>query len=310
MKKQLLLLLACLLTSTHAFANDWCYGNCCDCFGFESVLVFDVGGGYRNDSLKWKRYSDATPSVITQERWKNIGMGIVEANANFLACEHYLFKADFDYGWFNRSGHQTFGIGETDLSDELELIKSRTSGNVYNLSGGLGYQFNFDCYRVTLAPMVGWSYNYQKYKNNRYNNFDEDDVSVLIDPSVDFHNKYTYRWNGPWVGAAFAYQPCCDVLLFFDYEFHWAWMHGRVNEHFLLGESDASIRVSQTYGNEFIVGADYLFCDGWFIGAKFDYKNYWGNKGKYHFDGGEDSERVRKLTWVSYNITIDIGYKF
>lgn len=313
MKKQLALLLTCLLVSMQAFADFCCddgcddyFNNCCNCFGFESVLAFDVGGGYRNDSLKWKRYPESTPGQVIQERWNNIGMGVVETNAAFLACEHYLFKFDFDYGWFSKSGHQTYKVFTDDVL--VDSLKSRTRGNVYDLSGGIGYQFNFECYRVSLAPLAGYSYQYQKFKNTTY----QDELFQLIDdmPKVPFHNTYSYRWKGPWVGCAFAYQPCCDVLVFFDYAFHWTRLRAKIDEHFLLGERPAHLKVSNGYGNEFIVGADYIFCDGWWLGVKYNYKNYWANKGNYHAAHDIDDSKVRKLTWVSYNITLDIGYNF
>lgn len=302
MKKQTILLLTCLMVTIQAFA-DFCGYDCCNnCFGFDSVLTFDVGGGYRNDSLKWKRDLPNSTEVI-QERWNNIGMGIVEANASFLACEHYLFKADFDYGWFNNSGHQTYKVFDNDAL--VEALKSRTSGNVYNLSGGIGYQFNFDCYRVAFAPLAGYSYDYLKYKNKKYEN-----ELVDSEESVTYKNNYTYRWRGPWVGVAFAYQPCCDVLVFFDYSFHWSRLKAKVNEHFLLGEKSQCFKANQAYGNEFTVGADYVFCDDWLLGVKFNYKNFWGNKARFHAQNEEERSHVRKLSWVSYNITLDIGYKF
>lgn len=313
MKKQLLILLTCLIASAHAYADDcnapaptfadncnYCWN---DCFGFESVFTFDVGGGYRNDSLKWKR---STPNAgeVVQERWNNVGMGIVETNVNFLACEHYLFKVDFDYGYFNRGGHQTYKV----INDNVltNSLKSRTSGHVYDLSGGVGYQFNFDCYRVSFAPLAGYSYDYQKFNNRKYSNeLAQDDASTTL------KNKYTYRWSGPWLGAAFAYQPCGDILVFFDYAFHWTRLKAKVNENFIAGSVPASFRVNDAYGNEFTVGADYLFCDDWLIGVKFNYKNFWGKKGKFHTHS-EDiaNSNARKLTWVSYNVTLDIGYKF
>lgn len=314
MKKQKIALLGitlftCLMVSIQAFAdycndycNDCCYDNCCNnCFGFNSVLTFDVGGGYRNDCLKWKRSLKESNQLI-QERWNSIGMGIIEANANFLACEHYLLKVDFDYGWFHGGGHQTYKVFQND--DLGVSLKSNTSGNVYDLSGGVGYQFNFSCYRLTFAPLIGYSYDYQKYKNRKYENvFVEDDVRTI------YKNRYIYRWRGPWIGVAFAYQPCCDILLFFDYAFHWSRLKATVNENFPIGRS--TFKVNQAYGNEFTVGADYLFCDDWLIGLKFNYKNFWGNKSKFHTKQ-EDVElsHLKKLTWISYNITIDIGYKF
>ena len=301
MKKLIGLALAGLTLASQGIA-EYCGNDCCsDCFGFDSVLTFDVGGGYRNDNLKWKHHPDDATSI--QEKWSNIGMGIVEANANFLACEHYLLKADFDYGWFNDSGHQTYKVFDTDvLTDDW---KAKVRGNVYDISGGVGYQFNFDCYRASLAPLVGYSYQYQRFKSHKYRD--------ILDEGSDsefFKNTYTYRWRGPWVGAAFVWQPCCDWLLFFDYAFHWSRLRAKIDEHFLLGQRAATLKFNTAYGNEFTVGANYVFCDWWFMGVKFNYKQFWANKGCLHGHEDEDDSRTRDLDWISYNVTLDIGYTF
>ena len=132
-----------------------------NCFGFDSVLMFDVGGGYRSDNLKW----NVAPTTATKtfEKWENVGFGIVEANLNFLACDHYLLKADFDAGWFDEGGHQSYKTPTSNL-------KSPTGGRVFDLSGSLGYQFNYCCNVFSVAPLAGYAHSFQKYKNHVYTN--------------------------------------------------------------------------------------------------------------------------------------------
>jgi len=304
MKKKIVLGLACLSMSMQAFA-DYCGYDCrTNCFGFDSVLTFDMGGGYRSDNLSWKRYPTATSEI--SEKWKNIGMGIAETNASFLACEHYLAKADFDCGWFSNSEKQRYEIYNSGVL--TEELKSCTKGQVYNISGGLGYQFNFRRCRISLAPLVGYSYNYQKYKNNEYVN----QLTTTITSTYP-NNRYKYRWSGPWVGFATSYQPYCDISLFFDYEFHWMTLHSNIDEHFTAGQLPAHINSTNCYGNEFTTGADYVFCDGWFLRLKFDYKQFFANHPRYHVEGPEESftnSHIHNFTWNSYNITLDIGYNF
>jgi len=304
MKKQLFLILACLSITAQSFADDWCAQDCCtDCFGFDSVLTFDVGGGYRNDSLKWKIFPDIDQENEIQERWKNIGLGVVEANAQFLACEHYLLKVDFDYGWFTNKGSQSYrSFGG--LEDELHY-KSKPRGNAYNLSGGIGYQFNFDCYRVSFAPLVGYSYHQQRFKNRKYSNELFPEIEDLL-----AHNDYKFRWSGPWVGFALAYQATCELQLYFDYYYHWTRFRGTVNENFLLGQLPNHLRSNNAYGNEFTVGATYTFCDAWFVGLKYDYKEFCGSKGRSHFDEADFHSPLRSLNWQSSTVTLDVGYSF
>lgn len=308
MKKTLFLALACLSITGSSFADD-CggYTDCStDCFGFDSVLTFDIGGGYRNDSMKWKVFpSDNIAGTEIEERWKNIGLGVIEANAQFLACEHYLLKVDFDYGWFTNNGSHHYRLFN-EAGDILDY-KAKPRGNAYNLSGGIGYQFNLDCYRVSFAPLVGYSYYQQRFKSRNYHN----ELVPLAD-DILAHNDYKFRWSGPWVGFALAYQATCELQLYFDYYYHWTRFRGTVKENFVnrLSQFPGNIRSNNAYGNEFTVGANYTFCDYWFVGVKFDYKQFCGSHGKSHLDDSDLTSPLRKLDWKSSTITMDIGYSF
>lgn len=304
MKKQFFLALTCLSAAVQSLAADCCASDCCDDpFGFDSVLTFDIGGGYRNDSLKWKTFPSNSPGTEIEEKWKNIGLGVIELNAQFLACEHYLLKADFDYGWFSNNGSQRYSVGG---GSALPIsYKSKPRGHLYDLSGGIGYQFNLDCYRVSFAPLVGYSYHQQKFKSRKYTN--------ELDPlaaDILAHNDYKFRWSGPWVGFALAYQATCELQLYFDYYYHWARFRGTVKENFLIGELPTQLRSNRAYGNEFVVGGTYTFCDYWFVGLKFDYKQFAGSKGKSHVETIDLTSPLRKLEWDSSTITLDIGYTF
>jgi hypothetical protein len=309
MKRQLFFVLACMSLTLQSLTADFCASDfcasetCTDCFGFDSILFFGVGGGYRIDSLKWKAYPEANPGREIEEQWKNVGMGVVETNAQLLVCEHYLFKVDFDCGWFSNSGSQRYT--DNDLFGIPVSYKAKPRGNAYNLSGGLGYQFNFDCYRLSLAPLVGYSRHQQRFKGRTYDN-----EYFPTGPEVLAHNNYKYRWSGPWLGFALAYQATREFQVLFDYSYHWLRFKGNVRENFFPGQLPSHIRSNNAYGNEFIVAGVYTFCDCWFVGVKFNYKQFCGNKGSFRNEEDEESSRLRKLDWQSSTITLDIGYAF
>lgn len=304
MKKQLFLAFACFAVTMQSFADDICASNCStDCFGFDSVLTFDVGGGYRNDTLKWKVFPASNPGREVEEKWKDISIGVVEANAQFLACEHYLLKVDFDYGWFSRSGSKRYSANGG-LGQSIDY-KSKPRGNVYDLSGGLGYQFNLESYRISFAPLAGYSYHQQRFKNGKH----KDELSPFGDDLLA-HNDYKFRWSGPWAGFAMAYQATCELQLYVDYYYHWARFRGTVKEHLLLGGFSNHLKSNRAHGNEVTVGGTYTFCDDWFVGLKFDYKQFCGKKGKLHAEAIQCTSAMRRLDWQSSTVTLDIGYTF
>lgn len=309
MKQRLLFLVALLTTALPVFARDCCYSSsACNTFGFDSILTFDVGGGYRMDKIEWESLPVYAPNYVVNEKWKNLGMGIVETNAQFLACEHYLFKFDFDWGWFNSNKKQeitTFNIPANRFTQKLE---APTRGHVYNIDGAVGYQFNFFCYRFALTPLVGYSYHFQKLKNRKYENeFDP------VENELTFKNSYIYRWRGPTVGVSLAWQIECNWQLFFNYTFHWLRYRGKINEDFVSSTHPAKQKSNNGHGNEFTVGTSYEFCPDWILILKVDYKNFKGRRGQFEefiFDSGPVTSPLRKLQWESLNATMDVAYVF
>lgn len=237
-------------------------------------------------------------------------MGIVETNVQFLACEHWLFKADFNYGWFDKIKQQKMTGYDFYTSTAIDAT-SKVKGSVYDISGALGYQFNWDCFRLSVAPLVGWSYYHQHFKNTHYFNH-------LNDQAFDARNHYKFSWNGPWIGFAAAYQVCCEWQFYVDYSFHWSDFRARYHD-FSLNTFNENARTclahgksNSAYGNEVTVGTTYQFCENWFLGFKFNYKDFWANNAKTDnrkFDNTAHY-RTKNIQWNSYFATVDIGYIF
>lgn len=308
MKKQLLLLLACVMTHLPAFAQDCCYSNgTTDFLGFDTVLVFDIGGGYRQDTLEWKTYPLSAPGTVIKEKWNDLQIGIIETNAIFLACDHYMFKFDFDYGWFCSAGHQTVKTYNQSTHTLTQDVKAQTKGNVYNIDCALGYQFTWCCFRYGFTPLVGYSYHFQKLKNGSYKNELADDAKFTA------KNAYRYRWRGPTVGFNAIVQLACDWQLIFGYTYHWLRYRAKILENFTPGTLPAKQKSNTAYGNEFMVATSYEFCPDWFLLFKFDYKLFQANHGHYETDlgiRGEESSALRNVQLNSFNATMDIGYIF
>ena len=98
-------LLACLAAASQITAEECDYSQPYGtCFCIDADSFIDARAGYRNDNFKFTHSSCHDFSHFNHtlnEKWKNIGMGIIEVNAEMLARENWLFKFDFDYGWFN-----------------------------------------------------------------------------------------------------------------------------------------------------------------------------------------------------------------
>lgn len=334
MKKQIFLILACLVGAVQVFASGCCEtDNCCQpsdcCLDFDSKLTASIGGGLRWDSLDWKSSGVVFGSSESfRQKWKDIKIGLIEADFQFLACEHYLLKGDFDYGWVYGKNHLSssdFGSssGFSSSSSSSGFSSKSKKGNAYDLSIGLGYQFNFDCYQIAFAPLVGYSYNYLKI--NRHGVDGPYDSFSSGSSSSDGGRGHKFRLSGPWLGFATTYQATCEMLLYLDYAFHWATFRATVDNGFAFEDSSATnfrtnFRSKKTYGNEVTIGGIYTLCDCWFAGLKFNYKNWFTNKSHhsrspYDFSFSSSSSsgsdaNFRNFNWNTYTITVDVGYTF
>lgn len=308
MNRQLYLFFASFTLAMQTLTQSSCYADSCsECFGCDSVLTYDIGGGYRQDDIKWKVYPSSIPATVESEQWKKLQIGIIETNAQVLVYDNYLAKFDFDYGWFCDGGHQTIkahDIGSTDLNKDL---KADTRGHVYNIDGAIGYQFNLCSYRFGFTPLAGYSYHFQKLKNSQYHN-------ELNDSGITAHNNYKLRWRGPTLGFTTFYQANCYLQFNFTYAYHWVRYRGKIAETFPTGSLFGEQKNNKASGNEFTVGSTYEFCPNWTLGLKVDYKIFNGNGGKFIPDGDNpadvDDSSLRGLKWTSLNATIDIIYIF
>lgn len=310
MKTLFATLFACTAMTLQAFAQDCCYTNRgTDCFGFDALLTYDIGGGYRQDYIQWETSPESAPDSELKEKWKKLQIGIIETNAQFLVCDHYLTRLDFDYGWFQHGGHQKISIHNAadSLTDKLQ---SQTRGHVYNIDGTFGYQFNLCDYRYSFAPLVGYSYHFQKLKNDKYSN-------ELDDTQEHVKNNYKYRWRGPTLGFITAFQIDSYWQINFVYAYHWARYRAKIAEKFNPDRLPSFQKSNNGHGNEFALESLYEFCPNWVLCLKVDYKVFAGHKGSYKTvtaveNAANETEisPLHDLRWTSLNATIDVMYVF
>lgn len=337
MKKQIFLVLACLVGAVQAFASG-CDPDCCnDCLDFNSKLTVDLGGGLRWDNISFKRHNGFGS---THDKLNDIKIGQIQGDIQYLACEHLLLKGYFDYGWVYGKTRHSVRVNEegpygpySDFSSSGFSTHSK-KGNAYDLYGAVGYQFNWDCYQVAFAPLVGYSYNYLKLNRGSSNDGSSwssgsgselsgsesiGSESSSFSSSSGCNGRGTkFRLSGPWVGFAATYQWSCDLQLFVDYAFHWARFHATANEtNFFGSERSRSLKSKNAYGNEVVVGATYTLCDSWFAGLNFNYRNWYGSKSGHNGSSNvygsfssESDSKLRNFNWNTYVVSLDIGYSF
>lgn len=330
MRKFILTLMASLLSCSAAFA-----------FWPEATdSSLEIGVGYRQDRLEWKTsnhfdsgyygYSDysgydstffGAPNLSSKLKWRHLNIWQIEAIGRYVTCDNIYLRANGDYGWIT-SGKNTdsdfisFGDGYSGYNSydsgsgfEFAHSKSKARGHVYDAKVAIGYQFNWCDNSLSVAPLVGYSWNGQHIqdKHLRQNFYFDDETIVLGDAasarsyssysyfdtygSYDYssyysgrHSSYHTRWNGPFIGFDFDYRFGCgctaDWEIFGAYEFHWARYHARAHWNLRLDLADGfHHRAKNAYGHVFDIGVRWDFCECWTLALKGEFQWWWAHHG-------------------------------
>lgn len=277
-------------------ASAFYFSHPCPC---EWAGSFDMGGGYRQDHFNCDTFIPSSPQRRIQEQWDNLSIGVIEANGNLYFGEAFLL-ADFSYGWVCGGNHRFKNI-DLPTHQTVQHFTSKTTGDVWDISGGIGYQFNFCHSEYAFAPIIGFSYHRQELKNSHYHDH-------LLDTPHSGRSSFSYRFCGPWAGLLFGYMWTCDLQLYLDYRFHWIRFKANVNQD--LGIVVQDHRTKTHLENEVTLGINYDFCGDWWTGFKVNYRNLNTTKKHGHPDHGDGNTRLGNLRWESLTLTLDVGYSF
>lgn len=290
------LLIAILLSFTSQ-ASALYFSDTCPCNWSGSL---DIGGGYRQDHFNWDTFISALPQTKIKEQWNNVSIAVLEANAQAYYEEFFLL-ADFSYGWICGGSHRFRNI-DIPTRQTVQNFTSKTKGDVWDASGGLGYQFRI-YKRYFLAPLLGYSYHEQTLKNRNFHD-------SFLKSTFAGTSRFSYSFGGPWVGLALGYQMTCNWQLYLDYRFHWIRFKGKINQD--LGIIIHNQKTKCHLQNEVAIGANYTFCNDWWLGLKLNYRNLNTSRdnGKDYKPASNSNARLNNLRWESLTLTMDVGYAF
>jgi len=362
MRKLLVTFMAPLLSCTAAFA-----------FWPEAAdSSFELGVGYRNDKLSWEHHASETaeqnPSaVITKQQWKNVNIWQIGANFKYVTCDNLYLRAAADYGWVtsgkvthydyvsaNSSSSSSSSSGDSLLFADNQcpfdnFSHKANKGHVYDADIAVGYEFKMCDDGLSLAPVVGYSWNGQHFGKGSNNGSSSSSsssssisnvvVAALASSDVSGNGsdgKFHARWNGPFLGLDLNYKMWCDWAVFGSYEFHWARYNAKVSQ---FGSSLYNDRFTQRakngHGQVASIGVKYDFCECWTVSLVGEWSWFRAEKGrsKIFTDAGNGSSSefnssssssngggvetrcfvsapVTHVIWQSASATVNVGMLF
>lgn len=151
--------------SITSFFSSCCPGADCSsscCYSLE----FD--GGWRRDNLEWKvddlHSSHVSADVNDRILFKEINSYTVSGQAKWVSSNCYI-RLSGEYGWTDKGrAHEHFKIKSPYLYGPVKVnindpIKRRSE--VYDFDGAIGYPFAFFNCRLSVIPLIGFSFHRQ-----------------------------------------------------------------------------------------------------------------------------------------------------
>lgn len=286
---------------------------------FDTSFLFELGTGYRQDSLNWNFAGPGRfPTVLSELKWKNLHIWQILGEMRVTTCHEIYLKATADYGRIFQGKNRDSDFEKNSRKGEFSRSDNDAGkGEVFDFSGGIGYQFNFFCRSLKFSPLVGYSHHEQHLK--MFSGFQTID---LRDPSFEnkyfsgLHSSYHAKWTGPWIGFDLQYllNDCFDF--YGGFEYHWA--HYRGKGHWNLRTDfadDIKHTARHVHGFNTFLEAFYSFYGNWKVGLKGNYEYWKANHGKHRvavFGESPSSNssssifiyeaRLNKVNWRSFSI--------
>lgn len=259
-----------------------------------------LGPGYRVDNLHWNVHSAPVLNEVTEEKWKNLQIAELSGRLEATIYSHFYLRAEGDYGWI-LAGNKTYDLDEIGSTVGDEWLKASTRGDVYDVSGGVGYLASLFSNQFQITPLVGYSYSVQHFNDSHYR-----DIIHLLNVFEDATSSSTYQWNGPWLGLSLA-NLNRYINTSVEYQFHWSFYRGKVHDN-LIDTYEENQKKNYAYGNEFTLR---LFSPEWrrlAIGLVGKYEFYNATKGQSTINGHKGT--LNGIHWNSGSVSINLAYHF
>ncbi|MFH1359833.1 MAG: hypothetical protein ABIJ41_02215 [Candidatus Omnitrophota bacterium] len=285
---------------------------------FETNL--NVSSGYRMDDFNWNIAGDsagANPNVLSELKWKDLDLYQVKATGDLVFFDHFVLEGSGAYSWILNGKNKNSGYASDNRTDEVRrVIGQSDDGEVFDLSGGIGYRFylgndrnllNID--KLWLTLLGGYSYHEQNLMID--NAVQEVGTGVT---TAGLHYTYDTQWRSPWAGfelAATKNRLKGNVRFeyhFADYDATADWNTRSDYQH-----PESFIHWGEGYGLVFNAGAGYQMTDAWSLDFAADIQRWRIEDGidrLFLANGTITDSRLNEVNWDAYSFLFGLTYQF
>lgn len=308
-------LITALITALLPFASIHA-APCCDkkdCYS-EYFNAY-IGTVFRQDQLDFSVANDPDGTVSPARRfqWEDLRILPFYGYADYRNQCGFVVKLYGDYGRIYDGSAHTREWNASGLTLREKGCAQR--GSVWDLGGGIGYDFRFCKDLWTVTPFIGYDHNEQYYRiydiQREFGPF-----QGLLDGR---HHSYQTLWRGPWAGIQTRSGPwICDSLwVTLGYDWHYMIYRANLYDSLPVIGTNFTVRCtrkqsSDAYGNHFWAAIDYHCNKMWSIGLYSGFKDYKMKSGK-QISSCNDASLERKVRfnggdWQSFVFLITLGY--
>ena len=295
----------------------WIYFALLPTFLQGTEISFNIGAGYRQDSLNWNiSGGEFGPNILSELKWKDLWMWTASSELKIIFPYNFYFRFNGDYGKICHGKNQDIDYLGDDRSHAFSISYSKANkGEAFDFSFGTGYQYSIFQDRFKISPLFGFSHHEQHLRM-----IHGELVFDLLDPSLqgslsDLHSHYRAQWHGPWIGVDADFDLSSHFKIFGRYEYHWAFYNG--TGHWNL-RNDLDGFEHSGFGKGFLIsmGTSYKFFSDWGLGAIIKYQTMQMHHGAdriFFTDANGPTSattRLNQVNWHTFSAVATIGYNY
>lgn len=287
-------------------------------------LSVDVG--LRTDQLDWNIAGTSPISlsyvnVLSELTWGDVQTYQLRLRGGLdLAMESQPwfrphFRGQFGYGRIYSGQNQDSDYDGDNRT--LEFSRSNNAadrGDTLDLSFGVGQKISFLNDRLTLIPLVGYSYHAQNLKL-----LDGFQTIPADGPFAGLNSSYDTEWRGPWLGIELEWALSERLSFGWLTEYHRADYSAEANwnlrtepvtgfAHPLSFEHGAD---GDGWVNE--IGLEFLLSDQWSLNLSGTFERWQTEAGYalvFFADGSQVATRLNQVNWESTSIQVGLSCNF
>jgi hypothetical protein len=200
---------------------------------------FGLSAGYRVDQLDWNiagNLGGTSPNILSELSWDDLESYQVTAGGRLVKASHSLplgglVRGSFSYGSiFSGSNQDSDYSGDNRTREFSRSNNGADEGNVWDLSLGGGVAFFLADRKLSLSPVLGFSYHQQNLRiRDGYQTLsDPNNLQPLppgvklppVGPIAGLDSTYDTEWRSGWLGLDLDYLPLPNLRLHGTAEFH------------------------------------------------------------------------------------------